>query len=210
MSSTVSSDAPCPEPSPEPSPKSPTEKRRSKGILTPGPISTITSVVSACLAFNCAAAANFDTIDKLGLAMIVAAGTFVSGKISAAVLGSFGTVLGLSAGGSAGVLAGAALGALAGNKNKKIETSAIGGVLGGVVFSSLAAITLGITLHVTGFFGGAYLGHKYTKEASLRYIFNTGPAAAEAAKIEQSNKYHNNAASTVAITKPSTIPSFGF
>jgi hypothetical protein len=139
------------------------ENNSSSSMFTPGLFSVGVSGYSAYLAFNAAAANHFDSADKFLLAGTVFLGTYLACKVG----GKLGASLGLLVGGLFGGAMGAGAGAAA-----SVGDRASGLLGGGAVGAGVGAIVCAIGGGLTGFWGGAYLGHEYSEELAHRYIFN--------------------------------------
>ena len=161
---------------------------RSRGLFRLTLTSIFTTVASGIIAYNSAAAASLpDTLDKVTLSLAVAAGTFVTAKVSKAVLGKAGLFIGAALGGSAGSVGGAGLGGLAGSKGEKVKGSVKGGVLGGAFGAATGAISLSVLGALAGFWGGAYFGHKYSSDAMMKYFFKKDVPAQKASAVSMQN-----------------------
>jgi hypothetical protein len=128
-----------------------------------------------------------DQTDMASLALLVVLGTYVACRAGKSLGRSLAGYMGLMLGGITGALVGVAVGATGGaiiaDRNEKAEGVVIGGAGGGLgggaIGATFGALVLSYAGAIAGFWGGAYLGHEYSKDASLHYIFKQ-PAAVKA------------------------------
>lgn len=139
----------------------------------------VASLLSAAFAYY-NAPQQMSTAETLGLAGLVAIGTWFAAHIGRRTGSAVGLIGGAVAGGTAGTGLGALFGALAGRKDARTETAVAGGAMGGMIGFLGGATVLSIAGSLVGFFGGAYAGHVYTRDAAMKHIFNQSDSRRDA------------------------------
>ena len=148
-------------------------------ILQPTFPASLVGIFSGAVAYANAPRPQMDTVDSLTLGIIVTVATFLAAKTGKKIGAYIGEKAGFILGGTTGATTGATFGVLSKNSSDdKAKMAGAGAALGGFAGGLFGAAALGMIGYVCGFAGGAYAGHVYSKEASMKYIFNK-PAAAQ-------------------------------